>query len=94
MAAGLGIGILVLFSLGLNWFMRGQRLPQLQVPEDVGRWLRCTEDPAAPGTYWERRVLVNAATLTSGAHLVEQRRLRREADGEILEVRPERRLAR
>lgn len=91
MAAWLGIGILVLFSLGLNWFMRGQRSAELVLPDDLGTWIRCTNgEPAALGTFWERRVLLHSGSLISRPYLFEQHRLRREVDGEILEVRPER----
>ena len=94
MAAWLGICILVLFSLGLNWFMRGQRSASPDLPPDLGEWLRCSVGEAdVAGTFWERRQLLNPGSLLVRPHLVEQRRLRRESDGEILEVRPERRIA-
>jgi hypothetical protein len=95
MAAWLGITILVFFSLGLNWFMRGARGRALHLPKDLGVWVRGpTSEPTPPGTYWEQRMLLIPGTLFKRASIFEQRRLRRTSDGEILEVRPEQRLPR
>lgn len=93
MAAWLGIGILVVFSLGLNWFMRGSRVAALELPPDLGVWVRCEDAEHKPsGTFVERRVLLQAGSFLARPHLIEQRRLRREGDGEILQIWPERRL--
>lgn len=89
----LGICIFVLFSLSLNWFMRDPRGRQITLPKDLGEWVRCEAHASEPGgVFWERRTLLVQGSLLRRPYLVEQRRLRREHDGEILEVSPERRL--
>ncbi len=93
METWLGIAILVLFSLGLNLFMRLEpRERHRELPDHLGRWVREDATPAAE-TYTERRALLVAGGLVRKTRLIEQRRIRRTSDGEIIEVLPERLLA-
>jgi hypothetical protein len=96
MATWLGICILVLFSLGLNWFMRGQgKMATPSLPPELGEWRKCARAEHEPeGSYWECRTLLRPGSLFVRAYLFEQRRLRRASDGEILEVQSERRIKR
>ena len=92
MAEWLGIAILVVFSLGLNAFMRHERREtQRAFPAHLGRWVRDATVTSA-GTYFERRALVVNGNLLRKTRLIEQRRERRVSDGEILQVFPERTL--
>lgn len=89
----LGICIFVLFSLSLNWFMRGPAGREVALPKDLGEWGRSDAQGGGPSeTFWERRTLLVPGSFLRRPHLVEQRRLRRQCDGEILEVAPERRI--
>ncbi len=90
METWLGIAILVLFSLGLNLFMRLEpRESRRELPDHLGRWVR--EDATSSAeTYTERRALFVAGGLVRKSRLIEQRRIRRTSDGEIIEVLPER----
>lgn len=94
MSSWLGIGIFAAFSLALTLFMRLERRPSPPLPSNLGRWEPCGE-PAARATdgvpvYEERRLWLYERTLLGGTRLVEQRRVRRAVDHEIVEVLPER----
>lgn len=94
MSSWLGIGIFVAFSVVLTLFMRLERRPGGSLPPNLGRWERYGEPSAGVEdgvvVYEERRLWLHDAKLWCGSRLVEQRRIRRASDHEIVEVLPER----
>lgn len=90
MTAWLGIVILLAFSLGLNLFMRLEGEPTAEPAEELRRWRRVPGAAPRSGAYLEHRVIYHERRWLPSRRWVEQRRLRRESDGAILEVLEER----
>jgi len=90
MSEWLGIGILLVFSVGLSLFMRLEGKEQPRVPDELRVWHRQT--PAGPheDTYVERRVVQLPSRGFKAARWVEQRRVRRSDDDTVVEVLRER----
>lgn len=86
----LGLAILLVFSLGLNLFMRLEVKAPAPVPEPLRQWTR-TPSPHLPADcYLERRV-VQVERRFLGPRWVEQRRVRRISDDSIVMIEKERR---
>ncbi len=94
MTAWLGIAILLVFSLGLNLFMRLEVKPRAAIPDHLRNWTRLPTDGLAEGLYVERRVVELQRRGLAGPRWVEQRRVRRISDNAIVEVLEERVLPR
>jgi hypothetical protein len=87
----LGIAILILFSLGLSWFMRFERSLPRRLPEEVGHWQRDDHRGGdADGTYGEKRLWFYEGGWWRPHRLVEQARIRDQSDGRIVRTLPER----
>jgi len=87
----LGIAILTVFSLGLSLFMRLERPVPRRLPANVGQWGRegsARDDEAS--TYRERRLWLYEGDWLRPHRLVEQIRVRSEADDRILRTLPDR----
>lgn len=91
MSRWLGVGVLVLFSLVLSLFMRLERKPRAQPPERLRVWSRLPQPSSTGDTYVEHRVVELPGHGWRASRWVEQRRVRRASDDEIVEVLPERR---
>lgn len=90
MSEWLGIGILLAFSLGLSLFMRLEGKERPRVPDELQVWHRQAPTEPNEPTYVERRVVQLPSRGFKAARWVEQRRVRRKADDELVEVLPER----
>lgn len=88
MSSWLGVGVLVLFSIALSLFMRLEAEPKASIPDELRRWTRLPGETT--DTYVERRVVELARRGFRGARWVEQRRVRRASDHEIVRVLQER----
>jgi hypothetical protein len=86
----LGVAILLGFSLALNLFMRLELKPRAQLPPELRDWRRLPADDTEADHYVETRV-VEVERWFGRKRWLEQQRVRRVADGEILEILPERR---
>lgn len=86
----LGIAILATFSLGLSLFMRLEPGKPRRLPKGIGQWQRSDDASEPDGTYEETRLLLYEGGWLRPHRLVQQRRVRVEADARILRVLPER----
>lgn len=86
----LGIAILATFSLGLSLFMRLEPGKPRRLPKGVGQWQRSDDASEGEGTYVETRLLLHERGWLRRHRLVQQCRVRSEADARILRVLPER----
>jgi hypothetical protein len=85
----LGLAILLVFSLGLNLFMRLEIKAPAPLPEPLREWTRIAAPHVPADCYLERRV-VQVERRFVGSRWVEQRRVRRVSDDSIVAIEKER----